>query len=80
MQRDLHAAQRSLFAVRDGFDVRFRTQAQPQQIAPGLGGEIPFAADAGVVAVGMGNDRPRHGAPRIDVEIPRGNTALGDLR
>src|SRR5207248_3092571 len=72
MKADAHAAERDGLAVRFRFDDRAGTETPAEQRRRLVGAEIRPRARPRVIAVGMRDDGPIHGAPRIDVEIARG--------
>ena len=71
MEGDGHLAQLVPFAVRPPLDRR-ALEPVPGDGQPRLGAEVGGAARSGVVGVGVGENRPRHRLPGIDVEAAAG--------
>ncbi len=57
------------FAVGQGLQTDIVAQARAQNAFAGRRRQIMTIAAAGVIAMGMGDDRAFHRSPRIDVEI-----------
>lgn len=69
MQRDADLAKAQRLAVVVALEGGVGAEAAAQQRERGVGGVVGVASAAGVVAVGVGDERPRHGPPGIDVEV-----------
>ncbi len=72
VEGDGHTVDVGRHAVGQRLDARLRPHAQAQDALARCGAQVSGRAGAGVVAVGVGDDRARHRLPRIDEEVARG--------
>src|SRR5687767_9460917 len=68
VQAHRHLTDPQALAVGESLDRHPVAEASCEQRGAGLAAEVAGTAPPGVVAVGVGDHRAWHGAPRIDVE------------
>ena len=71
MERDGDPVARERLAVGDRFDRDFAKALDQDRRCQALA-DVDFRPEARMIAMRMGDERPRNGAPRIDVEIAGG--------
>ena len=69
METQSHAVMHQPFTVGQGLQVDVLAQAPAQDTFAGGGGQVVLIPGAGVVAVGVGDDRTFHWAPGVDIKI-----------
>ncbi len=71
VQADPHAVVHHHLAIGQALQVQPRAQPAAQHAGTDGGGQHLGVAGAGMVGMGMGDHRPVHRAPGVDVEIAR---------
>ncbi len=69
-----NAVMQQPLAIRQGLQVDVLAQSCPQYPFTGCCRQVMLVAGAGVVAMGVGDDRTLDRPPRIDVEIAGGDS------
>jgi hypothetical protein len=69
VEADLHSVQVHFLSVGQGIDLRFAAEPDPHHPLGLLCAQIASHSPAGVIGVGVGDDRSLDRLPRVDIEV-----------